>query len=593
MASLALGAFQRPLEDYLDAETLKDSYQAAYRLMLAQKLVDILSKDFTTNETYSGTRFHESEALIMVPTFVYVVEGLLATTVIAALLIAAIPSWRKTSLTSEPANLAAMMALSSNDHLTAETMSDKDFATSDELERVYHETTFASIDGDQGPTLHCINPDSQVTMYDRSERPAIPVLPFELSWYFGIGFFALQSLVVVALIFAYILVKYLPMVVGAFFEPVFTLLTRTLCMLEPYEQLRKGHAMPSKAILVDYNSLPPQLIVLKALKTGSLSLASTCCIMTLLANLLSIAFSSILHERSTVVPISHDLTGEYHLPLTGSNLPYPAWDQYYVAMSNLTAGTPLPAWTDEKFLYIPLGGMKPLATSKPLYRAQTPAVSASLHCYPIYQSWDGRNLTWDLPIGTPSCKIYTSRENYRMPQSEVPEAVELISFSSWVRGCELTVVAGWGRTSSQYPMNASWVGCKPELYVERREVVVNAQGFVQSSALITDAMDDQEQLSVFTVENVVDAVHALLDRTITPEYPYHTVLAFHSDSIPSDWLNYLLVQMLNTPSVLDPHIPPPTSTPQRRLFKHCTPRYLLSYWERISLTSFKNPTSQA
>ncbi|KAI5243244.1 hypothetical protein E4T43_04238 [Aureobasidium subglaciale] len=189
---------------YLDAETLKDSYQAAYRLMLAQKLVDILSKDFTTNETYSGTRFHESEALIMVPTFVYVVEGLLATTVIAALLIAAIPSWRKTSLTSEPANLAAMMALSSNDHLTAETMSDKDFATSDELERVYHETTFASIDGDQGPTLHCINPDSQVTMYDRSERPAIPVLPFELSWYFGIGFFALQSLVVVALIFAYV-----------------------------------------------------------------------------------------------------------------------------------------------------------------------------------------------------------------------------------------------------------------------------------------------------------------------------------------------------------------------------------------------------
>jgi hypothetical protein len=41
------------------------------------------------------------------------------------------------------------------------------------------------------------------------------------------------------------------MVLGAFFEPIFTMITRTLCRLQPYEQLRRGHEKPRRSITLD------------------------------------------------------------------------------------------------------------------------------------------------------------------------------------------------------------------------------------------------------------------------------------------------------------------------------------------------------
>jgi hypothetical protein len=38
LATFALGAYQRTMADYLDAETPKDSYQAAYCLLFARRL---------------------------------------------------------------------------------------------------------------------------------------------------------------------------------------------------------------------------------------------------------------------------------------------------------------------------------------------------------------------------------------------------------------------------------------------------------------------------------------------------------------------------------------------------------------------------
>jgi hypothetical protein len=199
-ASFALGAYQRPVADYLDPEVLKDSYQAAYRLLLARKLADIMTTDFKHGYQSSGTRYYSTQALVMVPTFVYVVEGLLGITALAALLIFAIPSWRRTILTSEPANLAAMMALTSNDAHMVQTMSDKDLSTSHQLEDLYQQTTFALRDSHQGPMLCCLDPPATV----EPTKVSKPILPVELSWYFGVGFLSLQCLVAGALVFTYV-----------------------------------------------------------------------------------------------------------------------------------------------------------------------------------------------------------------------------------------------------------------------------------------------------------------------------------------------------------------------------------------------------
>jgi hypothetical protein len=336
-------------------------------------------------------------------------------------------------------------------------------------------------------------------------------------------------------------------------------------MLQPYEQLRRGNATQSRTLSETYDCLPPQAVIFKAFKSGRLSLASLCCLMTLLANLISVAFSSLLYERTVMLPAPQNFTAEYQLPIKPSGIPNSTYDHFYVAMSNLTAGTPLPAWTDERFFYVPFLGTNGRNDSIALHRARTPAISASLHCYPMYQKSLGKILTWDIPAGSPSCN-HSSLRTYESVASQSPEAVEYMEFSSSYPGhpvsdCELTVLAGWGRsstTSTERPLDASWLGCQPQLHIELREVTVDHQGLVQASIPIEDTMDHDNQLLRAGSESILDAYHTLLTTSNTPKYPYlPSPDAFHNDSYPGDFFNYLIAQTLNSSATLDPHLPPP------------------------------------
>ncbi|KAG9688305.1 hypothetical protein KCU95_g10383, partial [Aureobasidium melanogenum] len=592
LATFALGAYQRPLADYLDAETLRNSYQAAYRLLLARKLADILSSDLSHTETVLATRQYQTQTVIMVSTFVYIVEGLLASTTIIALLIFIIPSWRKTNLVSEPSSIASLMTLTGNDQRIIKATSEKDCATTRELENLFQDATFhlQPANDSQESTLSYLGPDPQILPSDKANTKSLPLLPIELSWIFGVAFLMLQGSVMAAMAYTYIraqlqdglplpskslfanqiVIKYLPMVVGAFFEPIFTWLTRTLCMLQPYEQLRRGDSAPSRSVDATYSSLPPQAVMFRALRTRHISLASICCIMTFLANVVSVAFSSLLYEHTVLFPTSRNFTVPYQLPINGSGIPHSytntTYDHFYIAMSNLTAGTPLPAWTDETFFYVPFQGSEGRNASATLYRAITPAVSASLHCFPMYQRLSGKHLTWDIPAGSPSCDL-SSLQTYETFESQIPEAIEYLTFMNTVTSdnhvpdCELTVLAGWCRSSMEFshqPVNASWIGCQPQLHVELREVVVDTQGFVQSSKPINDTMSHDNQLLQDGSKDIFDAFHALLALSVTPKYPYVSTSPYHNDSYPSDFLNYLMAQKLNSSATLDPHLPPPS-----------------------------------
>lgn len=207
LATFALGAFQRPVADYLDAETLKTSYQAAYRLLLARKLADILSTDLNHTKIVSATRHYQTQTVIMVPTFVYVVEGLLAAITLIGLLIFVLPSWRRTNLASEPASIASLMALTCNDHSIVENMGTKDSATTQELEELFRKTTFAlqRSANQPEPSLRYLGPGVQSSSAkDSIAKPTTPTLPPELSWRFGLGFIILQGLVMAGLAYTYI-----------------------------------------------------------------------------------------------------------------------------------------------------------------------------------------------------------------------------------------------------------------------------------------------------------------------------------------------------------------------------------------------------
>ncbi|THZ88201.1 hypothetical protein D6C84_01122 [Aureobasidium pullulans] len=510
MASLALGAYQRPTAEYLDAETLKDSYQAAFRLLLARKLADILSTDFNDTDAVLATRHYQTQAVIMVPAFVYVVQGFLATTTIIALLIFSIPSWKKTNLVREPATIASLMALTSEDSFIIQKMSEKDGSTSEELEQLYEKMPFVLKQGDnyQEPKLCCLDPQSQPEPTHKSTViSTVPILPPELSWLFGSVFLVLQGSIVAALVYTcirssldngkefnslhllrltltglplpsdslfvnQILVKYLPMVVGAFFEPIFTWLTRTLCMLQPYEQLRKGDSAPSRSITADYSSLPPQAVMFRALKAG--------------------------------------------------------------------------------------------------HFARTPAIGASLDCFAMEQVQAGWSLS---SAGKSGCGV-----GFAEPTSNrtvVPDAVESVLFLGGHNShCDLTVAGGWGRLpthsvkSTAEHVDASWVGCQPRVTIEFREVTVDYRGLVQSSTATNGTLKNHDQLLEANSTEILDVFHTLLRSSNLPSVPYTNMPdAYHNDTYPRDFFNYLMVQALNSSAILDPQLPPPSFNITAPVFK--------------------------
>jgi hypothetical protein len=84
-----------------------------------------------------------------------------------------------------------------------------------------------------------------------------------------------------------ILQNYLPTAFATFLEPAWVILNQLLCLLQPFEELRRGNAKFSKSIGAKYTSLPPQLIVLRAVRSGHFILAVVGTI-TISTNLLAV-----------------------------------------------------------------------------------------------------------------------------------------------------------------------------------------------------------------------------------------------------------------------------------------------------------------
>lgn len=233
-----------------------------------------------------------------------------------------------------------------------------------------------------------------------------------------------------------LLENYIPTAIATLIEPLWVLINRLLCLLQPIEELQSGKAKAKSSIDLNYSSLPPQLVLFKALRTGHLIVA-TVCFMALLANVLSIAFAGLFHHDVTVVLRSVSLrmltrstlrcysimfnryvtllelmvaNNHSHqtnfaqpfdlrfVPIDGSvgpaaretvKGPGPSGayfggdgrDQFYILNSNMSNGTPLPPWTDEKLFYFPsVTADEVKATNEEQFQIETTSLGAELNC---------------------------------------------------------------------------------------------------------------------------------------------------------------------------------------------------------------------
>lgn len=215
MSAFAIAASQKQAPNYMNRTLLAESYQSAYRLLFARRLVDILSEDLDLQNQTIGSRTYQTQSVVLVSEFVYVVEALLLLTTLVAAALLYFSFTNSSNLRFDPANLASVMALAAEDQELIQRMRSRDGATAADLKEGFDATHFALLPSAEGTTSpgygYALNvadigsPLDQLVQDDSlASRSANAILPKELSGVFGIAFLTVQVVVVVVLVYAFV-----------------------------------------------------------------------------------------------------------------------------------------------------------------------------------------------------------------------------------------------------------------------------------------------------------------------------------------------------------------------------------------------------
>lgn len=152
MVGLAYGASNRPMEELLDQEGLRSSYEAIYRIIFARSMTEILDQDFSKPENVPGQTTYITGTIVLVPAFVFIVEGLLGFVSICALALLYIAMKRRWSLHSDPATISSVMSLVADNPALLGDFSHFDCATMEDFEGYLEAKKFRLHYDEQGNT---------------------------------------------------------------------------------------------------------------------------------------------------------------------------------------------------------------------------------------------------------------------------------------------------------------------------------------------------------------------------------------------------------------------------------------------------------
>lgn len=639
LVGLSLAVSALPLEDYLDWKVLSKSYADAYRLIFSRTMVDILGDSFASSEISTGIQQYTTEAVVLEPVFVYIVEGLLGAISLATIMLLYLSTTRTRNLYTDPSTIASVMSLVADSEQLLVDFSSIDCCAASELKTVLARKRFRLVhDGQRTCIDEVVSDVQQSTALHRCQNTtreiAKPVRPNELRLWTAVPFvslfIALSSALAVIFVKAQtnglplpstvklvqnLLENYIPTALATLIEPMWVMINRLLCMLQPIEELRSCKAKAKDSIDLNYSSLPPQLTAFKALRSKHYVLA-TVCAMALLSNLLAVAFAGIFNQslvemqrvtsfdppfEMKFVSINGSIGPKNGL-LFGSDEPSGAYrggnpqDQFLIAESNFSAGTPLPAWTDARMFYLPFMSAVPTnATMDDHYEAETMAFGAELDCQTLQ---DGVDYTARIRDEKSTSRIEfnsTTRENSNgtvcptngslyigygpirpilTPIADIcqrgPSATEVIfvldasvnATQSEKDACMKTVVLGWIRDPSGTcgsfqernltAQNSLFVRCQPRFITGRATVRTNGNGRLQKPVSNFTPSQDRHMGSLFSndVANLIGQSNRYVFVTNRGSW--------HNDSNANDAINYFAKRETNSSRLIDPNEELPT-----------------------------------
>lgn len=322
--------------------------------------------------------------------------------------------------------------------------------------------------------------------------------------------------------------------------------------------------------------------------------------MALLANVLTVALSGLFNQ--SFVSLSDGLLlRQLHVVATKPNATWLSTgltvDPFYIADTNLTAGTPLPAWVTPDHYFVPFE-LPSFADKATRYQAITTGVSAELQCEEMHNS-QGTNL-YNFTLDSNATGAILSTSHYRPDggmlrcqtgvgwtgNPEGKNAAEVVTLMAEKNGtatnansafCRTQIVAGWirsnitlaapssndtvpqvARKTSSVTMDHMFMVCQPRFINASFEITVDSSGAVIDSRPVDPIPTTANITGLFSVSD--DLIAALFRRGSYRGW------AWHNDTLAADWPNYLIKQLTRSPAILDPSAPVPLFAPTATLF---------------------------
>ncbi|KAF3089071.1 hypothetical protein TWF102_009784 [Orbilia oligospora] len=639
--SNALGylfAIDSNLEKYLNVDFLAKTIDKAYKLLFTTYAATKLMVPEDRYVDGSGRVSFTTEVVVVPEVFVRILEGLLSAVALFLTCFLISSTRRRTGLVYDPASLAGTMALVASEPKLLEKFAALDgVSTAEKLYQAVgddklkfklntqseqYQLTVLPAPGNASPSVGraARNENEQETNFELGAAAGTTFILFLGSL---LGFMAYifhysttneglpsfsGSIFVSQLLFSYT-----PTAIGTFLEPFWVLLTRFICVLQPLETLRHGHATASESLTLKFESVPPILTLFPAFKSKHYFL-SILAATALSTNILAIALGALFDPDTVLSPTPVEYTDSF-LPSIEA-LPFPwdssiidnasipvnyfaagRYDHYYKIYANLTTNTPLPSWTTLNHFFLPV---KPsstrLSNSSDLLQVETIGFNANLSCETIEVPLSSESNLVKLHVEAtafensgPLCEFSTNFDLYQLSNSGnlINEGYEgllamqaypiLFGSSNTTRDnriCAGLVPAIFSRAqaltgppaSSNYtnfnPRFFSYksIICRPRLSIHRYDVTLDAFDQVVSALPKNTSIDESSRVfsGGVTETQLLETIRRFLQSDLdTNKYGILSDmwLRFNRDSLPSGWIDFMIQQISNSTKAFDPQTP--------------------------------------
>lgn len=642
MVGFAVGASRLELADYLDAETLGKSFEKAHKLLFALAVRNLFTADVRIAGPRPGIVQGSTNAVVVIRVLAITVEALLGLITVFAVALMAISWTRRSQLGNDPASvtdLVGMMtpsiSLGGINKLPVQSLgatppkaltgiksfeagvlqlADEEVGDDRELSALIQNgkmyLTGSGCDLKQ-QAFQRNTPETYVGGCGPVNKKPRLFRPLEMTWTVAGIFIAALLLALTSLavlhshiqkhlglplpsknpVVTNIVLNYIPVVLATFLEPFWVLLNRLLCVLKPFEELRRGEAKASESLDLKYTSLPPQLVIYRALRSRHFLLAAVCAI-SISANVLAVSLSG-LFQTDIVTMEGNSTFPVQYLPVFKSSNGTTGSDHIYIAKSNFTDRTALPPWVSRDRFFLPFG----LDTQSSLgevqaYRATTQGFGIKVQCVPadldpvsyIMNAVD-RFIVPQLAPGGRSVECQgiiqpMGGQNNSKAALEVLEGLSPVHSNASQEDhemCNTMLVAGFLRANLTVPfddyktdntildpypevlrintVSSLWLTCRPTFLTAPYEVTVDTDGRIQTYTRQAPYSSDLGPYfsDGFNITNLIYRTSWLL-TTPPDSTPY-----WHNDTFVDSWFGYFIKTLSNSSLLVDPSAPLPAS----------------------------------